>query len=507
MVHGVADHVHQGISDLLDDRAVDFRVFAAGVKVDLLLAVAGEVAHQALHFLERRFDRNQANRHRIVLQFLGDAAKLRDVARQVGIFVAHQPGRLCDLALHDHQLAHHIHHRVQFIGIDADRTGRPRALEFTGGSGFLVRGLLGRLGGGGAFKRDNIGRHVSRRGRHGGRSGRNRQRHDHGFDHGSSHGRRRGRKFGDRLRLFRLRIDRKKFDGPDQVIDRHDGAGQLAMLERQRDLAHHHLNRVAALQHGGDNGRIEPEFAIARQIEQGLDLVREGVHRRQVEKTGDALDRMERTEDLIQRVAVFRLSIEDEQRRLDVSQVIEGLGVEFQEEFPIFVEVEVHDLVETRPFGGRFGRIRTRSVCRNGDRGHDCRLAGEHHRGSGLGGRQSAGQPLHETLESRQGAVAERLGRVQQDIQQTANACDFLLQDRVTRGRLDQLTEQAVRGDQTIVTTNLGENRFSRQTVECVFNGRERGRGNRHDRRMGGQWFPRTSTRLAVGLRLSVNSL
>jgi len=94
VVHCIAHHVHEGITDLFDDGAVEFGVFAVHVEIHFLAEIAREIASQALHFLERRFHRNHAQRHRRVLQFLGESAELGNIALERGVFDAEHARRV-----------------------------------------------------------------------------------------------------------------------------------------------------------------------------------------------------------------------------------------------------------------------------------------------------------------------------------------------------------------------------------------------------------------------------
>ena len=109
MIKGVAHHVDQGIANLLDDGAVEFGVFTADGKMDFFPKTVGEIARETFHFLEGLFDGNHAQRHGGVLQLLRDARQLDDIAVQRRTFDAEHAGRLDELALHNHEFAHHIH--------------------------------------------------------------------------------------------------------------------------------------------------------------------------------------------------------------------------------------------------------------------------------------------------------------------------------------------------------------------------------------------------------------
>jgi hypothetical protein len=114
VVQRIADHVDERIADLLDDGAVELGVLAAGGEGDLLAEVAGEIAGEALHFLEGGLDRDHAQRHGGVLQFLGDATELGDVALQGEPSPPPVSRRLDELALHDHEFADDIHQESSF---------------------------------------------------------------------------------------------------------------------------------------------------------------------------------------------------------------------------------------------------------------------------------------------------------------------------------------------------------------------------------------------------------
>ena len=128
VIHRIAHHVYERIADLLHHGAVKFGVIATGGKIDFLAEIGGEIAHEPFHFLERRLDGNHAQRHGGVLQFLGDARKLGDIALQHGPGVADFAGRFDQLALYDHQFADYIHEGIELVSADADRRTAARRI-------------------------------------------------------------------------------------------------------------------------------------------------------------------------------------------------------------------------------------------------------------------------------------------------------------------------------------------------------------------------------------------
>ena len=70
VIDRVANHVHERIAKLFDNGAIHFRFLPRNHKLDLLLNTGGEVAYQAVHFLECGLNGNHAKRH-------GDLLKLK----------------------------------------------------------------------------------------------------------------------------------------------------------------------------------------------------------------------------------------------------------------------------------------------------------------------------------------------------------------------------------------------------------------------------------------------
>ena len=159
VVHGVADDVNQRLGQLVDHRAVDLRVFARDIGLDLLAELLGEVAHQPGHAREHPLHRLRPDRHDAFLQLadlarhgVGGVAKLEIGGLVVGQGLGHR-------GLGDDNFADHVDQPVDALQIDPQ-----------GARGLAWRGA-GRQSGRGGFwrrlgrrERDRLGHAEWRRG-------------------------------------------------------------------------------------------------------------------------------------------------------------------------------------------------------------------------------------------------------------------------------------------------------------------------------------------------------
>ena len=118
MIDRVADHVNKGITQLFDDVAIELGLLTFQHELDLLLLLRGEIAHQSVHLVEHRADRDHAKRHGVSLKFRGDPAELAQAAHQLKAVDRLDVGVLDHHRLGDDQLAHEIHQVVQLGGIE-----------------------------------------------------------------------------------------------------------------------------------------------------------------------------------------------------------------------------------------------------------------------------------------------------------------------------------------------------------------------------------------------------
>ena len=76
VVHAVADHVHERLADLVDDRLVDAGGLALEDQLDLLALLARQVAHQPREALEDVADGQHPDVHHRLLELRGHARHL-----------------------------------------------------------------------------------------------------------------------------------------------------------------------------------------------------------------------------------------------------------------------------------------------------------------------------------------------------------------------------------------------------------------------------------------------
>ena len=332
VVRRVTDHVDQRVRQLLDQVAIQLRVLAAQDELHLLVLQRRNIANDARHLLEGGANRHHAQRHRRALQLAGDAAELGEVPLQgatlegLNVPVLHHHG------LRDHQLAHEVDEAVQLERIylhRATRGGDRRAVL-----GFVGRGLLGRCGSG--FGRRSGGTEIRNWRR---RSNRSRRRRRLGL--GEIHRRRWGNWLGDHGGGDDWRTSLSRAHAGDEFagieVDAATGAlsGQLSV-----HLLHKLPQQVGALQNEVDDRRRDDEPLLAGLAQQRLQLVREVLDRREIEKARAALERVERAEDGVQRVGVRRVILQHQHAVFDVLQVLGGLGGELAEQLRVRFEVE-----------------------------------------------------------------------------------------------------------------------------------------------------------------------
>jgi hypothetical protein len=354
VVHRVADHVDERVGDEVDHVAVEFDVFAVGVEDDLLADLPCGVADDARGFLERRLQRDHAQRHAQVLQFADDLARVRDLLDQLVPAARAHRLVLRDHRLRDDEFADHVDQAVEAVHADADGVVAAGALVAVAvavvrGVGLRVARVVRRGGRGG---RSGCGGDVrcgggrDRRGGVRGRGGfgrrRDRRRGAWG-DRGGRGGRRRDRRDFRRRRF--LRGDRSRRRGPSRV-----GAGPVARRFRVRQGAEQFRQVVGrrgrfALQravHGFDQRRdgveraetevgvaaFEPDLLVADARQEVLGAVREVGDHGEAEHRRHALHGVEGAEDGVDRRLVRRIVLEREHRRFRALQEVLRLGDE-----------------------------------------------------------------------------------------------------------------------------------------------------------------------------------
>ena len=257
------------------------------------------------------------------------------------------------------------------------------------------------------------------------------------------------------------------------MADRDHPVGGRTSLERPPHLFDQGLQGVAAAQDLRDDRRVQPQPAVARQVEQRLHLVREAVHRRQPEEPRVALDGVKRAEDRVQRLGIIRAPLQGEQRRLDLLQMLEGLAIKFRQQLAVLPEVELQQGIgqihRRRRTGAGDGRRR-----RKGGRG------GRRQGRAAAPGRQRSRQPFDEDAQAADQRGGKRGGRVQAALKFGQQGVDGLEHRRLGRAQRPHFPEQAVDGNQPLVPPRRGEHRLHRQTVQDLLPGGERIGRNGH---------------------------
>ena len=98
---------------------------------------------------------------------------------------------------------------------------------------------------------------------------------------------------------------------------------------------------IASAQDQFDDGAVDDELVLAGKVEERLEDVGEAVDGDEIEKTGAALESVERAENSIQGLGIVRPVLEHEDALLDVIEVFAGFVDEFAEKFGIIGEVQI----------------------------------------------------------------------------------------------------------------------------------------------------------------------
>ena len=177
---------------------------------------------------------------------------------------------------------------------------------------------------------------------------------------------------------------------------------------------------------------------------------------------------MEGAEDGTDRLGGGRVVLELEQRGLDLGEMVDRLGMELREQITIFLQPEIHELVARALGGGR----RCRSSL--GNLGRRLVLFGlellEHDRAVEPQRVDDLREVLGEMLEIKQRLKIERLGGVEAFLEDLAHGMGRHLRLMVLDQRVAQLPEQAVGGNQPVVTPRLPEDGLGSDAVGQVLN-------------------------------------
>ena len=99
------------------------------------------------------------------------------------------------------------------------------------------------------------------------------------------------------------------------------------------------FERIATFEDDVDDLQIDRELVIAREIQEGFQLVREVLHGNQIQETRTAFEGMERPEDGVQRIRVLWILLERPHAQLDVLQMLGGLIDKLVQQFAIALDV------------------------------------------------------------------------------------------------------------------------------------------------------------------------
>ena len=116
--------MHDRIADRVNDSLVDLGILADDGQVGATAQLLAHIAHDTAHLLERTRYRHHAQRHRNILQLVGQLAKLARRLVEVIQLHAVQPlevGRGGNHGLGDNDLADNRHKLVEFGQVDTDQ--------------------------------------------------------------------------------------------------------------------------------------------------------------------------------------------------------------------------------------------------------------------------------------------------------------------------------------------------------------------------------------------------
>ena len=127
-------------------------------------------------------------------------------------------------------------------------------------------------------------------------------------------------------------------------------------LDREQGLTH----VVRALQDDVDESGIDRHPGIAREIEQGFDLVRELLDAGEVQKSGQSFDGVKSAKDGVDRLRISRIVLEREQLSFDAGKMFSGFHDEVCYQFGILIEHQGNS-------GSRRRRLRLDELLQSGN--------------------------------------------------------------------------------------------------------------------------------------------
>ena len=118
VIHAVANQVHQGIAELIDDRLIELRIGSFDGQFHVFAQIARQVVHQAAKPLEGAADRQHAHIHRVFAQGRGQPIDFFGDCAYIGIVAAR--GKFTEPGLHGDQFSDQIHKLIELCRGDAN---------------------------------------------------------------------------------------------------------------------------------------------------------------------------------------------------------------------------------------------------------------------------------------------------------------------------------------------------------------------------------------------------
>src|SRR5579863_1356374 len=143
VIHGVADHMQQGILEMLKDSSVHFNVGADHLQSRQFVMALRDVADGTGELLKQRSHWYQAYIHYLflqdLLQDLSLAMQFEKLASGIAFEIFDHPSQT---TLGNGNLAGKVQHAIEFVGVDAKRAvpgSRRRGTRNRSGGGHLFR--------------------------------------------------------------------------------------------------------------------------------------------------------------------------------------------------------------------------------------------------------------------------------------------------------------------------------------------------------------------------------
>jgi len=136
------------------------------------------------------------------------------------------------------------------------------------------------------------------------------------------------------------------------------------------DFVDEPLQGISALKDEFDDGRVDDQAVLAREIEEGLEDVGEAVDGDEVEEAGATLEGVEGSEDGVEGFGVLGLAFEDEDTLLNIVEVLARFRDELSEK--VAVACDIQDDGEAGFIRSGFGRGGGKGSGRWGVCKHEC---------------------------------------------------------------------------------------------------------------------------------------